>query len=87
MGAHGGRTGVPMQEGFPAEHGRELLADALEHLLDGGRVADKGGRHLEALRRDVADGRLDVVGDPLHEVRRVLVLHVQHLLVHLHARP
>ena len=32
--------------------------------------------------RDVADGRLDVVRDPLHEVRGVLVDHVEHLLVH-----
>ena len=34
---------------------------------------------------DVADGGLDVVGDPLDEVAAVLVLDVQHLLVHLHA--
>ena len=33
---------------------------------------------------DVADGGLDVVGDPLDEVAAVLVLDVQHLLVHLH---
>jgi len=39
--------------------------------------------HLEALWRDVAHGRLDVVGDPLDEVARVLALHVHHLLVHL----
>ncbi len=77
------RTGVPVQESLAAEHGRELLADALEHLLDGGGVAHESGRHLEALGRDVTDGRLDVVGDPLYKVRRVLVLHVQHLLVHL----
>ena len=42
---------------------------------------------VEAILRpvggDVADRGLDVVGDPLHEVGRVLVLHVQHLLVHL----
>jgi len=29
---------VPVQEGLAAEHGRELLADALEHLLHGGAV-------------------------------------------------
>ena len=33
------------------------------------------------LGRDVANGRLDVVGDPLDEVGRVLVLDVEHLLV------
>merc|ERR1719174_2951840 len=36
-----------------------------------------------ALGGDVAHGRLDVVGDPLNEVRGVLVLHVDHLLVNL----
>ena len=56
-----------------------LLGDALPSLLDGRGVTDEGGGHLESLGRDVADGRLDVVGDPLHEVRRVLVHHVQHL--------
>ena len=72
-----------MKEGLAAEHGRELLANALEHLLDGRGVADESRRHLEALRGDVAHGRLDVVGDPLDEVGRVLVLDVEHLLVNL----
>merc|ERR1711994_98347 len=70
-----------MEEGLAAEHSSELLTDALEHLLDGGGVAEEGNSHLEALRRDIADGGLDVVGDPLNEVRRVLVLDVEHLLV------
>ena len=70
-----------MQESLAAEHGRELLGDALEQLLDSGVVADEGGRHLEAARGDVADGGLHVVRDPLDEVAAVLVLHVQHLLV------
>ena len=70
-----------MKEGLAAEHGSELLGDALEHFLDGGGVADEGGCHLEALRGDVADGRLDVVRDPLDEVRGVLVLNVEQLLV------
>jgi hypothetical protein len=51
--------------------------------LDGSGVADERGGHLEAARRNVADGRLDVVGNPLDEVGGVLVLDVQHLLVHL----
>ncbi|BAS71608.1 Os01g0282866 [Oryza sativa Japonica Group] len=72
-----------MQEGLPPEHGGELLAHAAEHLLDGGGVADEGGRHGEAARRDVAHAGLHVVGDPLDEVGRVLVLDVDHLLVHL----
>merc|ERR1711934_1213524 len=76
-------AGVPVEEGLAAEHAGELLGDALPHLLHGGGVADEGGGHLEALGRDVAHGGLDVVGDPLDEVRRVLVDHVEHLLVDL----
>ena len=56
------------------EHGSELLGDPLEELLDGGGVTDEGRRHLETSRRDVTHGSLDVVGDPLHEVGRILVL-------------
>ena len=74
-------TGVPVKEGLAAEHGGELLGDALEHLLDAGVVADEGDGHLETLGGDVADGGLDVVGDPLDEVGGVLVLDVEHLLV------
>ena len=62
---------------------RELLWYPLEKLLDGGGVADECGGHLESTRRDVTHGRLDVVRYPLHEVRAVLVLHVQQLLVNL----
>jgi hypothetical protein len=39
--------------------------------------------YIEILGRDVANGGLDVVGDPFHEVGRVLVLDVEHLLVDL----
>uniref|UniRef100_K7F112 Uncharacterized protein n=1 Tax=Pelodiscus sinensis TaxID=13735 RepID=K7F112_PELSI len=74
---------VPVEEGLAAEHGGELLRDALEELLDGRAVADEGGRHLQPPGRDVADGHLDVVGDPLHEVAAVLALDSQHLLIHL----
>ena len=72
-----------MEESLATEHGGELLRDALEELLDGGGVAHEGGGHLQAAGRDVAHGGLDVVGDPFHEVAAVLVLHVEHLLVHL----
>jgi len=76
-------TGVPVKEGLAAEHASELLGNTLPELLDGGGVTDEDGSHLEALRRDVADRRLDVVRDPLDEVRGVLVLDVEHLLVDL----
>ena len=36
-------TRVPVQERFASEHGRERLADALEHFLNRGSVANKGG--------------------------------------------
>ena len=74
-------TSVPMKEGLSAEHSSELLTDSLEHLLDGGGVSEEGDGHLETLGRDIADGGLDVVGDPLNEVRGVLVLDVEHLLI------
>jgi len=76
-------AGVPVEETFAAEHGRELFGDALEQFLDGGAVADECCRHLEASWWDVADRRLDVVWNPLDKVAAVLVLHVQHLLVDL----
>ncbi|KFO95629.1 hypothetical protein N300_09139, partial [Calypte anna] len=81
---------VPVEEGLAPEHGGELLRDPLEELLDGRAVANEGGGHLQAPGWDVTDGHLDVVGDPLHEVRAVLALDGQHLLVHLlhgHAAP
>ena len=37
-------TSVPMQESLATEHGSELVTDTLEELLDGGGVADEGGR-------------------------------------------
>mmetsp|Transcript_24286 Transcript_24286/g.66798 ORF Transcript_24286/g.66798 Transcript_24286/m.66798 type:complete len:221 (+) Transcript_24286:51-713(+) len=74
---------VPVEEGLAPEHRSEVLGHALEHLLDRGGVSGKCHGHLEALGRDVAHRCLDVVGDPFHKVRGVLVLDVQHLLIHL----
>merc|ERR1711918_160565 len=76
-------TGVPVEEGLATEHAGELLGDTLPELLDGGGVTDEDGCHLQALRWDVANGGLDVVRNPLDEVRGVLVLDVEHLLVDL----
>merc|ERR1711939_765596 len=72
-----------MEEGLAAEHGGELLTNTLEHLLDGGGVTKEGNGHLETLWWDIADGGLDVVGDPFNEVGGVLVLNVEHLLIDL----
>merc|ERR1719271_433790 len=74
---------VPVQEGLAAEHAGELLGNTLEHLLDGRRVPDEAHGHLQTLRGDVADAALHVVRNPLDEVRGVLVLDVEHLLIHL----
>ena len=73
-------SSVPVQEGLgksplttdpigkqpylASEHRSELLRNPLEELLDGGRVTDEGGGHLEAPGRDVAHCSLDVVRDP-----------------------
>ena len=56
--------------------------------LDSGRVANESGGHLESPWWDVTDSGLHVIRDPLDEVAAVLVLDVQHLLVHLlHGHP
>ena len=70
-----------MEESLASEHGGELFRNALEQLLDGGGVADEGRRHFQSAGRNVTDGGLHVVGDPLDKVRRVFVLDVEHLLV------
>ena len=76
-------TSVPVEEGLAAEHGGELLRDALEQLLDGSAVTNEGTRHLQATGWDVTNRGLDVVGDPFNEVAAVLVLHIEHLLINL----
>mmetsp|Transcript_12132 Transcript_12132/g.36829 ORF Transcript_12132/g.36829 Transcript_12132/m.36829 type:complete len:504 (-) Transcript_12132:8-1519(-) len=76
-------AGVPVQEGLPPEHDAELVGDPPEDVLHRGGVPDesRGEVGLGNLGRDVAHRGLDVVGDPLHEVRRVLVLHLEHLVL------
>ena len=70
-----------MEESLATEHSGELLGDTLEQLLDGGRVTNESSGHLKSTWWNVTDGGLDIVGDPLDKVGRVLVLDVQHLLV------
>merc|ERR1740138_1509099 len=74
-------TCVPVQERLAPEHRCEVLSHPLEHFLDRRTVAREGYSHLESLRRNVAHRGLDVVRDPLHKVRRVFVLDIQHLLI------
>ena len=71
-----------MEESLALKHCLELFVYPLEKLLDGRVVPNERGGHLESLGRDVAHGRLDVVGDPFHKVGAVLGLHLQYLLVH-----
>ncbi|KAG6554479.1 hypothetical protein Mapa_003857 [Marchantia paleacea] len=72
-----------MQESLSPEHSSKLLADTSEHLLDGGGVTDEGRSHLQTVRWNVTNRGLHIVRDPFNEIGRVLVLHVDHLLVHL----
>jgi hypothetical protein len=75
--------GIPMQERLPLEHGSKLVADTLEQLLDGSRVAQERDSHLQTARWYVTLSCEDVVRDPLHKVCRVLVLHILHLFLYL----
>lgn len=72
-----------MQKCLPPEHDNELIADTFEHLLDAGRVPNKGGAHLESSRRDGAQSGLNVIRNPLNEVARALGLDVAHLILDL----
>jgi hypothetical protein len=72
-----------MQEGLSSEHGGELFGDSLEHFLNSGGVSDESDGHLESLGGNITNGRFNVVGDPFNEIRRVLVLDVQHLFINL----
>ena len=74
---------VPVKESLSGEHRLELAGEARPDLLDGSGVAEESGGHLETGRRDVTNGSLDVVRDPLDEIGRVLVDHVEHLLIDL----
>merc|ERR1719378_314543 len=67
---------IPMQECFAAEHGCEVFCHALKHFLDCCGVAQESHCHLQTLRWNIADSSFNVVGNPLHKVGRVLVLHV-----------
>ena len=44
---------VAVQEGLALEHGREVVTDTLEELLDGGGVTKEGNCHLDTAWRDI----------------------------------
>lgn len=74
---------VPVEESLAPEHQRELLTDPPEDLLNGRVVADEGGGHLEASGWDVTHCHFDIMGDPVHKVVVVSLLHRKHLLINL----
>jgi hypothetical protein len=70
-----------MEESLSSEHSSELFTNSLEHFLDSGGVTEESNGHLKTLWWDIANSGFDVVWDPFNEVRRVLVLNVEHLLI------
>ena len=78
---HWSHTCVPVKEGLPPEHGRKLLSNPLEQLLDGRGVANEGGGHLKTSWRDVTHRSFHIVWDPLNKVGAVLVLDVEKLFI------
>jgi len=70
-----------MEEGLSSEHSSELFTDSLEHFLNSSGVSEEGHSHLKSLGWDIAHWWLNVVGDPLNEIRWVLVLYIEHLLI------
>merc|ERR1719370_2459376 len=79
---------IPMKESFPPEHGSKLLRDSLKELLDGSGIVDESGGHLKTPWWNIANSSLDVIGNPFDKVAAILILDVEHLLIHLlHGHP
>jgi len=70
-----------VEESFSSEHSSELFSDSLEHFLDSSGVTQESDGHLQTFRGDITNGGFDVIGDPFNEIRRVLVLDIQHLFI------
>jgi hypothetical protein len=60
-----------------------LLGDTLPYFLGGSGVTNERDSHLKTFRRNITNGGLDIVRDPLNEVRRVFIDNVKHLLIDL----
>ena len=74
-------SSVPMEESLSSEHGGELFRNSFEEFLNGSRVSNESGRHFESSWWDITYGGLDVIWDPLNEIRTILILDVEHLFV------
>lgn len=64
-------------------HSSELLTDPPRHFLNRFRISYERGCYFQSNWWDVTNCGLDIVGNPLNKVRRVLVLKMEHVLVHL----
>merc|ERR1712187_312301 len=73
---------VPVKECLAPEHRGEVLCDTLEHFLNSGGIPSERDGHLQPLRWNVADACFNIVRNPFDEVGAVLILYIQHLLVH-----
>merc|ERR1712032_394462 len=69
-------TSVPVKESFTAEHRSEVFCHTLEHFLNRCGVSRESNSHLQPLWRNIANGNLNIVWDPFHEIRRVFVLNI-----------
>ena len=59
---------LPMQESLTSKHGGELLSNTLPDLLYSSGVTNEGNSHLKTLRRNITNGSLDIVRNPLNEL-------------------
>merc|ERR1719367_2359296 len=77
---------VPVEESLPPEHGRELLSNPLEDLLNGGGVTDECGSHGQTSGWDITHCNLDIVWNPFNKIGGIFVLNRQHLFINLFHR-
>ncbi|KYN40672.1 hypothetical protein ALC56_04981, partial [Trachymyrmex septentrionalis] len=80
-------AGIPMQERLPSKHRVEfsvrLTTTKRQTNLNSRRIANESRGHFQTPRGYVTNGSFHVARYPLDEIAAVLVLDVEHLLVHL----
>merc|ERR550525_2334168 len=74
---------VPVEESLPLVHSAELGGQALEDALESSGVRNECAAVLGVLGRDLNNGSLHVVGDPLDEVVGVGALALLNGLINL----